>query len=64
MLFTLMVSVHLLRAIGPSMVLYWSEPAITDEARSDIELACEELLLRDGPEFLLGLLMHEQKSIE
>lgn len=64
MLFTLMVSVHLLRATGPQMTLYYSNPPVSDEARSDIELACEELLLRDGPDFLLGLLMHESSSIE
>ncbi|KAF2153112.1 hypothetical protein K461DRAFT_267752 [Myriangium duriaei CBS 260.36] len=64
MLFTLMVSVHLLRAIGPSMVLYWTDPPLTEESRSDIELACEEVLLRDGPDFLLGLLMHDMKAIE
>ncbi|TKX23900.1 hypothetical protein C1H76_3838 [Elsinoe australis] len=64
LLFTLMVSVHLLRAIGPQMVLYWSDPPLTEDTRSDIELACEELLLRDGPTFLLGLLMHDRSTIE
>ncbi|KAF4549472.1 Hypothetical protein D9617_21g096930 [Elsinoe fawcettii] len=64
LLFTLMVSVHLLRAIGPQMVLYWTDPPFTEETRSDIELACEELLLRDGPSFLLGLLMHDRAAIE
>ncbi|PNS19781.1 hypothetical protein CAC42_7748 [Sphaceloma murrayae] len=64
LLFTLMVSVHLLRAVGPQMVLYWTDPPVTEEIRSDIELACEELLLRDGPRFLLGLLMHDNAAIE
>ncbi|GAM87751.1 hypothetical protein ANO11243_057780 [Dothideomycetidae sp. 11243] len=63
-LFSLMVSVHLLRAIGPQLSPCWSDGPLTEEARSDMELASEELLLRDGPDFLLGLLMHDMKSIK
>lgn len=60
--FTLMMSIHVLRALGPELVLHWVSPP-QEDARSEIELACEEVLLRDGPEFLLGLLQHRCESI-
>lgn len=56
------MSVHLLRVIGPDMVVY--HPAInTEEQRSEIGLACEEVILRDGPDFLLGLLQSKTASV-
>ena len=61
LLFTLMMSIHLLRATGPDMVLYHTTQRA--ESRSEIELACEEVILRDGPEFLLGLLQDNAKSV-
>jgi len=60
--FTLMMSIHVLRALGPELVLYWVTP-LQEDSRSEVELACEEVLLRDGPEFLLGLLQHRGESI-
>ena len=60
--FTLMMSIHVLRAIGPEMVLHWTTPP-SDSSRSQIELACEEVLLQRGPEFLLGLLQHRSESV-
>lgn len=56
------MSIHVLRALGPELVLHWVPPP-QEDSRSEIELACEELLLRDGPEFLLGMLQHRHESI-
>lgn len=61
------MSIHMLRSIGPRVMLHCQhhQPAgegghafnmARQQRRSDLELACEELLLQRGPDFLLGLL--------
>ena len=60
--FAVMMSLHILRTAGPEMVLYFTSPPNSD-SRSEIELACEELILQRGPEFLLDLLMHKKDAI-
>lgn len=66
LLFTLMMSVLMLRSVGPRMMLHCPhhhmhaasahEREQRIRERADIELACEELLLQQGPGFLLGLM--------
>ena len=61
------MSIHLLRTVGPEVLQYRTNPEGDHgdyNTRSEIELACEECLLREGPDFLLGLFMDEGRSVE
>ncbi|KAF2768334.1 hypothetical protein EJ03DRAFT_314222 [Teratosphaeria nubilosa] len=63
LLFKLISSIKILRVFGPEPIHL--RHALGDApTRSDIELACEELLLQHGPEFFVRLLEHDPAAVE
>ncbi|GAB7350826.1 hypothetical protein MBLNU459_g1360t1 [Dothideomycetes sp. NU459] len=60
---TLMISIQQLRADGPD-ILHHHSPVQVRAFRTEIELACQELLLERGPDYLHRLLEQDQTAIK
>ncbi|KAL1306655.1 hypothetical protein AAFC00_005329 [Neodothiora populina] len=62
LLFSLTLSLHQLRVNGPD-ILNSSAPVQCAAFRAEMELACLELLLQHGPQFLLSLLEKDSNAM-
>lgn len=56
------MSIHELRADGPDL-LHHHSPVQNAVYRAEMELACEEMLLRHGAPYLASLLDNDPKAI-
>jgi hypothetical protein len=63
LLLTLHLSIHQLRADGPSLLIPTS-PLLHGMLRFEVELCCQELILQHGPSFLDALLCHCPHAIK
>jgi len=61
LLFTLFISIHQLRADGPDIIHHQS-PVQVPAFRAELELACEELMLQHGADYLVSLLNHNVRA--
>jgi len=63
LLFTLFISIHQLRADGPDIIHHQS-PVQVPAFRAELELACEELMLQHGADYLVLLLDHNVRAVK